>query len=347
MIILGMNVVTKPVISVCIPTYNRAELLNKALRSILEDFDGINVEVIVSDNASEDNTEEVVRAYQSDYPSLKYYRNEKNIGLDDNAVASIQRAEGEYVFLFSDDDVFLPGSAKYLLDLIDKFKPSFLYLNIRGFWETENPDIVLRRKTPADTGDRIYRDGFGMVLDFFPSHFSAMIFRRADAIRQLHDLEDDEPTGYTRGYAAVRLANHVALASPPPVIFVGKCCVAVRNLRRPDYNIIHANSIDIPRHCQNLRKKNLLNERQYQKVIYKWALRPLPRLIVRMKGAFDSRFTRQEADIIWQTYKAFPLSYLTVLPLLLLPRFTLVAPLYTAFGIRWLYHKITGRSVFE
>ena len=338
----------RPLISVCIPTYNRAALLEKALKSILGEFEGAAIEVIVSDNASEDKTEEIVRAYQRQHPNVRYYRNETNIGLDDNAVSCLQRAVGEYVFMFSDDDILLPGSREHLLRVIRGFQPDLLYLNHRGFWETEDYLAVYRRKTSPDKRDMVYTDGFKMLLDRYLVHFTALIYRRVEVLRYLHHLDDYKRGGWERGYAAVVLAHYVVLESPGPFVFVGKCCVAVRNVV-PDrsYSYVHSGVIDPARHYQNLRRKNLIGESQLQTLMTRHAMIPTMRLVTAMKCMRDPMLTERELTLIYHLYKRFWLSYLFVFPVLVLPRFVLVLPYYLVSNLKRLYRMITKRSVFE
>src|SRR5262249_43627784 len=74
---------SEPLLSICIPTYNRSHFLKECLRSLFaQTFDHSAVEVIVSDNASTDDTPNVVRKYAERYPIVKYVRNETNIGAD-------------------------------------------------------------------------------------------------------------------------------------------------------------------------------------------------------------------------------------------------------------------------
>ena len=97
----------KPTLSICIPTYNRAEFLGECLESLalLDAGYWEDVEVIVSDNASTDNTREVVDRFRRTLP-LRYFRNERNIGAEPNYFAAASYALAEYVWIFGDDDVF-------------------------------------------------------------------------------------------------------------------------------------------------------------------------------------------------------------------------------------------------
>ena len=74
----------KPILSVCIPTYNRAEYLKLTIESIIsqKEFLDEDVELVICDNASDDNTDEVVLQYSKKYRNIIYVKNEKNINND-------------------------------------------------------------------------------------------------------------------------------------------------------------------------------------------------------------------------------------------------------------------------
>lgn len=95
-----------PKVSIMIPTYNRASFLQMAVESSLAQ-DYSNLEVIVSDNASTDNTAEVVEKYRNN-PKFKYHRNESNIGLGANWRKLLYGyASGQFGKLLCDDDFLI------------------------------------------------------------------------------------------------------------------------------------------------------------------------------------------------------------------------------------------------
>lgn len=117
-------------LSICIPTYNRAEILDQTLQKIFSnpDFDKDKVEVIVSDNASTDDTSEIV----SKYPEAKYYKNIVNIK-DKNFSLSLSYATGRYLKLFNDTLEFKPQALKKIIDTIEKHSENenlFFYTNL-------------------------------------------------------------------------------------------------------------------------------------------------------------------------------------------------------------------------
>jgi glycosyltransferase involved in cell wall biosynthesis len=86
----------------------------------------IRVELILSDNASTDETE----IYLQDLScrSLNVYRNEKNIGGDRNFLACVERASGTYVWLFGDDELIVPGGITRILKLLSNEHPILVIL---------------------------------------------------------------------------------------------------------------------------------------------------------------------------------------------------------------------------
>lgn len=110
-----------PLLSISIPTWNRAKFLAISLESFLDQMKGINpeeVELFVSDNCSDDNTAEVVKSYIDKGLPITYNKNEENIGASRNFLRCMQRASGKYILLLGDDDVLNPGSMKFLLDIL-------------------------------------------------------------------------------------------------------------------------------------------------------------------------------------------------------------------------------------
>lgn len=98
-----------PKVSIIIPTYNRAHYLCKSLESALSQ-DYHDIEVVISDNASSDNTSETIKKYLHD-ERVKYFRNEKNIGMYPNQrKALFDYATGDWAIILDDDDYLIDNS---------------------------------------------------------------------------------------------------------------------------------------------------------------------------------------------------------------------------------------------
>ena len=106
-------------ISICIPTRNRALLLRQALASIIIQAND-EIEILICDNASTDGTREVVAEFQCQFPALIYNRWDQNVGFNRNLARSVELAQGRYCWFFGDDDVMMPGSLRRMLELCNE-----------------------------------------------------------------------------------------------------------------------------------------------------------------------------------------------------------------------------------
>jgi len=107
-----------PTVSVIIPTCNRARIVGRAIRSVLNQTYQ-NFEIFVVDDASNDNTEAVVRNFNDE--RIKYIRHDKNRGGSAARNTGIKASKGQYIALLDDDDEWLPEK---LEKQINKFKNS-------------------------------------------------------------------------------------------------------------------------------------------------------------------------------------------------------------------------------
>ena len=111
-------------LSICIPTYNRSFFLNSILHQLsgIED-EGIRdvIEVCISDNASTDDTEEMVTGWLNEGKvNIKYAKNLSNEGADRNYLKVVEMATGCYCWLFGSDDLFVDNAIPMLLEKINE-----------------------------------------------------------------------------------------------------------------------------------------------------------------------------------------------------------------------------------
>lgn len=90
-------------VSICLPTFNRGHLIRRAVDSLLAQTYK-NFELIISDNASEDDTEKICREYAEADSRIRYFRQEKNMGMTFQFGFLVSKAEGGYFMLAADDD---------------------------------------------------------------------------------------------------------------------------------------------------------------------------------------------------------------------------------------------------
>ena len=127
-----------PILSICIPTFNRLEYLKELLEKLLPQAKMRQVEICVSDNNSTDGTHNYIEdiARQS-VGHFKYYIQKQNVGIDKNMMNAISMGSGKYIYPLGDDDMLPDGSLdKLLIDMINEF--DLLVLN---GWHTD-PDLT-------------------------------------------------------------------------------------------------------------------------------------------------------------------------------------------------------------
>lgn len=113
-------------LSICIPTFNRAPLLAEALDSIFMQHVP-DLQVVICDNASEDNTEELVRSYQKRFGNVVYYRWDRNVGPDRNYLKTVELATGEYCWLFGSDDALPKYAVSRVLAALEERQDIYLF----------------------------------------------------------------------------------------------------------------------------------------------------------------------------------------------------------------------------
>lgn len=92
-----------PLVSICVPTYNRASALRQSMKSICGQ-DYAPLDILISDNCSDDETEQVCREIAQADPRVRYVRQPRNIGLYGNHNFCIDQSRGEFLALFHDHD---------------------------------------------------------------------------------------------------------------------------------------------------------------------------------------------------------------------------------------------------
>lgn len=121
--------IQKPLLSICIPTYNRSKYLRISIESIIsqqEFLDG-RVEIVVSDNASEDDTSDLMSEYTSRYENIFYHRNSENVR-DENFPIVLSEAHGTLRKLCNDTLIFKPGALCKMCKIVEENQESRPYV---------------------------------------------------------------------------------------------------------------------------------------------------------------------------------------------------------------------------
>jgi len=116
-----MNNNLSPILSICIPTYNRMDCLKECLQSIINSAHGFEdkLEIFILDNASTDKTSNVVDEFKNKYSFIKYNRNSVCIEVNKNIYTVASLGSGEYIWVLGDDDIISEKAIPQIFKLID------------------------------------------------------------------------------------------------------------------------------------------------------------------------------------------------------------------------------------
>ncbi|GFE58124.1 glycosyltransferase family 2 protein [Geobacter sp. AOG1] len=143
--------------TIAIPTFNRAKCLDLCLSQFSPQLHECETEVdlIISDNCSTDETQDIVSKYLKIHPNIRYIRNSCNIGPDENFIQCYKEADSKYVLIFGDDDVIHDHALKYLLDVIRSDDFGSVFLSVTAFSGEFNKKD---HNTRPDKGYVVYND---------------------------------------------------------------------------------------------------------------------------------------------------------------------------------------------
>jgi glycosyltransferase involved in cell wall biosynthesis len=170
--------INKPLISFCIPTYKRTELLKETIRSVLNQTYK-NTEIIVSDNDPAASSQKVVQKFRS--KKIKYIVQKKNVGMMRNFGKAFDQSSGDFIVFLGDDDPIEPDMLEILTKLWRTFPDAGSYFgapyllvhdsDVTRVHGLKNGNTGMRSKKIPKNKVRIYNPE-----EFLPAFLSYQIF---------------------------------------------------------------------------------------------------------------------------------------------------------------------------
>lgn len=176
---------TMPLFSVCIPAYNRVEVLRDLLDSVLtQDFDSY--EVVVCEDASPDRPK--IRAVVEGLPEkwrgrVRYFENETNLGYDGNVRNVLAKAAGEFCLLMGNDDLMCPGALKTVAAGLASHPDVGVVL--RTYASFDDDPASINQVFRYFDRERIFEPGAPTIITFFRRCvvLPGLVVHRATALR--------------------------------------------------------------------------------------------------------------------------------------------------------------------
>jgi len=183
---------SRPLLTIAIPTYNRSHFLDELLDSLAPQCSSNpNVELLVSDNNSSDDTPGVVNKYIDRGLHIRYLRNPVNVGADGNFLQCFDEAKGKYVWIVGDDDVVASHAVQQITALLQSDSYDLIYLNSYAFESSTERKPAKSYQPPTAINDA---PGFARAVNIFVTFISGNIINK-DSVRASHPADLSELVG--------------------------------------------------------------------------------------------------------------------------------------------------------
>lgn len=161
----------QPVLTIAIPTYNRGKVLERTINCVFSEIgENDNVEVLVCDNASTDDTEARMEKYKYD-PRFSYYRAKENMGADKNFHECVLQAKSYFVWRLGSDDAIVENSLKAVLNRLENSKGRLSGICVNYGIVKDNLGVYEKKKfTPELSQDLDVK----RIDDISPSDFASL-----------------------------------------------------------------------------------------------------------------------------------------------------------------------------
>lgn len=309
------NLITSPLVSVVIPTYNRETLLGDCARSALGQTNK-HIELIIVDNASTDQTWRVCEELQAEDKRVRIFRNPKNLGPVENWIRGVNEAKGDYTKILFSDDLIYPEFLTRSLALLQNPSVGFVFSAVRTGAAPENSQLTTRwkgRHTGLYKSQEFLREAFfGGDIPVSPG---AALFRTKDLKKNiLRDVPGPRIRDWCEHGGGVDFLTYLLTAmNYTDIGFIAEPLVFFRS--HPESITSSAKVLHLADCYRQARvwAAQLVNPREHQRIIaYLWLLECLRECRLLSFSEFSERYCLKPLPKLDYWAIAFSLSRLTL-----------------------------------
>lgn len=252
-------------VSVIIRTFERPNLLKKAIESVLnQTFKKF--ELIVIDDCSSDNTPEVVKAYANEDKRIRYIRNKVNIGHINTLNKAINAANGKYIALLDDDDVWLPQKLELQVSKMEKMGKDYGLVTGGVRWIDMKTGKIIKIFKPPLEGN-VYWEMLqrGSSSVFGPP---SIVMLRTSIVKEIGEFDENMPRGAGQDYFRT-LAKRYKICKVDDILinyYVNPDSITVHNSKQDIVNEIKARKVKISHIGNDLKKFPNIYARELEKL---------------------------------------------------------------------------------
>ena len=298
-----------PLLTIAIPTYSRRAHLDRLLASLLPQLEGEDrVELLISDNASQDETTALLEEYSRRGLRFRSIRNAVNLGPDLNFAQCFAEATGKYLWVFGDDDVFYQGAVAIVLELLARDEFDLVHVGSKEFafgapLPRANPDP--RIEIIADAR------AFTRPVHIYLTFISGLIIHRERALeiphRPYEELAETNLLQLGWTYTLLRAFRRGARIHDP--------LVAAGVESRGGYKVYHVYGTNLQR-----INRQWLERPELVRIVANGALQEFfPRVVLARRLGMLPAAEQEPAALLAEAFSGNFLYYLYIYPLLKLP----------------------------
>lgn len=170
-----MLIEKEPLLTIAVPTYNRAANLRCLLECLRAESASIRdqIAILVLDNASEDGTSSVLSEFSAVWPHSEFKRHPANIGGDANIGECAYECRTKYLWVMGDDDLLMTGALTQIVDLLRKESPDLVYLPSK--WTPKIASDDHRTPVAALSYDLMAQAGFARRVNVWFTFISGVV----------------------------------------------------------------------------------------------------------------------------------------------------------------------------
>lgn len=301
----------KPLLTIAIPTYNRSSFLDLCLSQIFKQI-GKNeylVEILISNNSSTDNTDEIVNKYISSGFAISYLNNNVNLGGDRNFIQCFDRSNGKYVLILGDDDILLDGSIRTILGILKNNEFGIVHFNAYNFVN----DYISERPKVFPRGIIVYTDPvkFASKVSYFLTFISRNIINKS--LISHADLNE------FMGTSLVQLGwTFSALISSKRNVYIKEYLLAAKLYNSGVYRLSDVFAVNINKIFDALTKKGA-DLRIFDIINKKLLAFHFPAQIIRTRNNMIKLEKEDYYKTLYPLYHNYPYFWLFTVPAIILP----------------------------
>ena len=322
-------------LSICIPTLNRAKYLEGIIENFLKETIHIEnhvslrdlIQLVVVDGASKDNTSLIIKKYQSEC-NLKYFKRNKRVGIDLDIIECVKISDSKYTWLMSDDDLFMPNSIRYLFNFLKDNEVSGCFLNRTPYDFFIQKKVAEVKKWPGKlfSKNHFFNDKdecftkIGMDFGFI----SSQVFNREIFLKTLNEIKYEHlcDTYYLMVHVIASIMNKNFRW-----VFIKKNLVIQRT---GNDSLLLSKGLYERQFIEHQNFKRIIEEHydKKSKIYYKFfnkMVRRLPRVVANFKSQNVSYKTQIKIlKLHFKLYSSYIHTWTNVIPIFLVPNFVFV-----------------------